>query len=77
MQNITKLRSEQEPPSIVGDEKVPDQINEMVQNYLDVGEISDPLTADHEVEDYVYDIYYREPFNPQKWESNSLNIGVM
>lgn len=77
-QNVTSPQTEEEnTPSTVNEEKIPDQISEMVQNYLDVGQVSDPLTADHEVEDYVYDIYYREPYNPQKWESNALNIGVM
>lgn len=36
-----------------------------------------PLTADNEVEDYVYDIYYRKKDTSHEWDLESCNVGIL
>lgn len=35
------------------------------------------LTADHEVEEYVYDIYYRNKDVGHEWVTTDANVGIM
>jgi hypothetical protein len=35
------------------------------------------LTADSEVEEYVYDIYYRKKDSGHEWDLESANVGIM
>jgi hypothetical protein len=67
--------------------EIDESLNQMVQRYLDEGEhthVTDAISHardsaiedDHDIEDYVYDIYYREKSDNIPLTASS-NVGVM